>query len=71
MKRTEVQAEQLAYRGASSEQARRVIDWRRERRQEMSELRDGDGGQAAMSLTSDADGTGFGSLLECDARSYL
>ena len=31
----------------------------------------GDGGQAAVSLTSDVDGTGFGSLLESDARSHL
>ena len=31
----------------------------------------GDGGQAAMSLMPDADGTGSGSLLEPDAHSHL
>ena len=31
----------------------------------------GDGGQAAISLMPDADGTGYGSLLEPDARSHL
>ena len=31
----------------------------------------GDGGQAAISLTPDVDGTGSGSLLEPDARSHL
>ena len=31
----------------------------------------GDGGQAAISLTPDVDGTGCGSLLEPDARSHL
>ena len=31
----------------------------------------GDGGQAAMSLTSDIDGTGSGSLLEPDASLHL
>ena len=31
----------------------------------------GDGGQAAVSLTPDLDGTGSGSLLEPDARSHL
>ena len=31
----------------------------------------GDEGQAAVSLTSDANGTGFGSLLESDALSHL
>ena len=31
----------------------------------------GDGRQAAVSLTPDADGTGSGSLLEPDARSHL
>ena len=31
----------------------------------------GDGGQAALSLISGIDGTGFGSLLEPDACSYL
>ena len=31
----------------------------------------GDGGQAAVSLMPDADGTGAGSLLEPDARSHL
>ena len=31
----------------------------------------GDQGQAAISLTSDSDGTGSGSLLEPDARSQL
>ena len=42
----------------SSEQARRVIDLRMERRWEMVELKDhqqGDGGQAATSLTPDID----------------
>ena len=44
---------------ASSEQARRVTDWRREWRWEMVELKDrqlGDGGQAAILLTPDIDG---------------
>ena len=46
----------------SSEEARRVTDWRRERGK-MGDCRAegstavGDGGQAAMSLTPDADGT--------------
>ena len=31
----------------------------------------GDGGQAAMSLTPDVDGTGSGSLLEPDAYAHL
>ena len=31
----------------------------------------GDGGQAAMSLTPDADGPGSSSLLDRDARSHL
>ena len=31
----------------------------------------GDGGQAAMSLTPDIDGTGSGSLLEPDASLHL
>ena len=31
----------------------------------------GDGGQAAVSLTPDIDGTGSGSLLEPDARLHL
>ena len=31
----------------------------------------GDGGQAAISLMPDADGTGSGSLLELDVRSHL
>ena len=31
----------------------------------------GEGGQAAMSLTPDADGAGSGSLLEPDARLHL
>ena len=31
----------------------------------------GDGGQAAISLTPDVDGTGSGSLLEPDARLHL
>ena len=31
----------------------------------------GDGGQAAISLTPDIDGTGSGSLLEPDARSQI
>ena len=31
----------------------------------------GDGGQAAMSVMPDADGTGSGSLLEPDAHSHL
>ena len=31
----------------------------------------GDGGQAAVSLMSDIDGTGSGSLLESDAHSHL
>ena len=31
----------------------------------------GDGGQAAIPLTPDVDGTGSGSLLEPDARSHL
>ena len=31
----------------------------------------GGGGQAAISLTHDADGTGSGSLLEPDARLHL
>lgn len=31
----------------------------------------GDGGQAALWLTSGVDGTGFGSLPELDTRSYL
>ena len=31
----------------------------------------GDGGQAVISLTSDVDGTGSGSLLEPDALSHL
>ena len=31
----------------------------------------GDGGQAAISLMPDADGTGSGSLLEPDARFHL
>ena len=30
-----------------------------------------DGGRTAMSLTSDADGSGSGSLLESDAHSHL
>ena len=30
-----------------------------------------DGGQAAISLTPDVDGTGSGSLLEPDAHSHL
>ena len=54
------------------EQARRVTDWRRERR--WGDGRDeglsaiGDGGQAAISLTPDTDGTGSGFLLEPDAH---
>ena len=31
----------------------------------------GDGGQAAISLMPDVDGTGSGSLLESDASSHL
>ena len=31
----------------------------------------GDGGQAAISLMPDVDGTGSGSLLELDARLHL
>ena len=31
----------------------------------------GDGGQAAISLVPDIDGTGSGSLLELDARLHL
>ena len=31
----------------------------------------GDGGQTAIALTPDIDGTGSGSLLEPDARSHL
>ena len=58
----------------SREQARRVTDWRRERRWERVELKDrqqGDGGQGAVSVTPDADGTGSGSLLEQDTLSHL
>ena len=51
---------------ASSEQAIRVTDWRRKRvgdggAEGSSAI--GDGGQAAVSLTPDVDGTGSGSLL--------
>ena len=50
-----------------SEQARRVTDWRMEgvedgRAKGSSAI--GDRGQAAISLTSDFDGTGSGSLLD-------
>ena len=52
---------------ASSEQAIRVTDWRRKRvgdggAEGSSAI--GDGGQAAVSLTPDVDGTGSGSLLD-------
>ena len=53
-------------------QARRVADWRRleagDGRAEGSSALE-DGGRAAVSLTPDADGTGFGSL-ESDAHSH-
>ena len=45
---------------ASSEQARRLTDWRKERRGEMGELKDHQQqrwGGAAISFMSDADGT--------------
>ena len=50
-----------------SEQARRVTDWRMEgvgdaRAEGSSAI--GDRGQAAISLTSDFEGTGSGSLLD-------
>ena len=52
---------------ASSEQARRVTDWRRERRWEDGGAEPlsatGDGGQTAVSVMPDVDGTGSGSLL--------
>ena len=58
----------------SSEQARRVTDGRREKvgdgRAEGSSAI-GDGRQAAVSLTSDVDGTDSGSLLESDVYSHL
>ena len=52
---------------ALSEQARQVTDWRMEgvgdgRAKGSSAI--GDRGQAAISLTSDFDGTGSGSLLD-------
>ena len=52
---------------------RRVSDRRMERRWEI-ELKDHqqqETGQAAVSLTPDADGPGSGSLLEPDAHSHI
>ena len=57
-----------------SEQARRVTDWRMEgvedgRAKGSSAI--GDRGQAAISLTSDFDGTGSGSLRDSILSSLL
>ena len=47
------------------EQAERATDWRREQVGDRAEgsSATGDGGQAALTLTPDVDGTGSGSLL--------